>query len=86
MANKPYGSLLIMPVLSNEELKKVELSNAVCFDSIVEKINRELNSDKTNFGKVFAISELVSPEIIWNINIPAFNLVPAEVDGVCASS
>ena len=44
------------------------------FDDLIDEINGVLSSDKTPFGKCFAISDIVKPEIINNIDIPGLHV------------
>ena len=63
-----------------------ELHEKLTFESLLNKIHTVLKSDKTPFGKVFAISYLVKDEIIEKIPIPGLyagaGLIPDQVDPI----
>jgi len=53
------------------------------FSAILEEIDTILNSDKSDFGKCFAISEIVGSSIIKNIDIPGIQVsIPNKIDAV----
>lgn len=62
----------------NAELSADGSANGVSvnqtFEDVLSEIEKVLKSDMTGFCKTFAISELVKPEIIYNIDIPEIEM------------
>lgn len=52
------------------------------FGTIIQEVQKIINSDGSDFCKAFAISDLVKPEIIKNIDIPEIHLAPDHVDNI----
>ena len=55
------------------------------FDDIIQEVQQIINSDRSSFGKAFAISELTRSDTINEMEISGFDLVPADINGVGVS-
>lgn len=67
----------------NDEIEDIIMLNAGnSFNAIIQEVQQVINSDMSEFGKYFAISALVKPGIINNIDIDGLELTPNKVNDI----